>query len=82
MTDAMTLKTLIKKLDLQEEIAKKQYDLELLKWNIDSFDDANYPLDKAKANWDEKLAVCVAVSKALGQDENGVDIFFKILQED
>jgi hypothetical protein len=82
MTDAMTLKTLIKKLDLQEEIAKKKYDLELLNWNIDSFDDKNYPLDNAKANWDEKLAVCVAVSKALGKDENGVDIFFKILQED
>jgi len=78
----MTLKTLIKKLVLKEEIAEKQYNLELLNWNINSFDDDSYPLDKAKENWDEKIAVCVAVSKALGKDEDGNDIFFQILNED
>jgi len=39
-------------------------------------------IKKGKENWDEKIAVCVAVSKALGKDEDGNDIFFQILNED
>jgi len=77
------LKKLIKKLELEEGIAKKRYELEELSYDMDapSYED-NGELERARADWKQKFAVCVAVSKALGQDEQGNDIYFKLLKED
>ena len=79
----MTLKKLIQKLDQQEEIAKKKYELEQLNcdWDAPSHEDSG-SIERARLDWEKKLAVCVAVSKTLGQNERGEDIYFKLLNED
>jgi len=79
----MTLKKLIKKLDLQEEIAKKKYEIEQFNydWDAPSYEDSD-SIERARVDWERTFAVCVAVSRALGQDEKGNDIYFKLLRED
>ena len=79
----MTLKKLIKKLDLQEEIAKKYYEIQKLSydWDAPSSEDSD-SIERARVDWERKFAVCVAVSKALGEDEKGNDVYFKLLKED
>jgi len=78
----MTLKELIKKLDSLEEVANKKYEFEKLNYDMDapSHEDSG-SLERARVDWEKKFAVCVAVSKALGQDEKGDDIYFKLLRE-